>query len=256
VNYSHHKLARAITTEKEHGTMRRHLLILLAAPLLPGIGLAKDAECVYADETVDATTGQRNVTTEWYRLSSRMMQMAAPISTDGGVRGIVEGDTKYLGVQLRTQNLYPIPPELGVSIEKSNMITKTGIYDRRLIPFEVDIQKEALVVPAGSGLRITLEDRTMVFLTSDERVRADGSSTKPGNSDNKTNHFRVTARADIRYALDEESWDRLMGMPAVNMRVEAEDKYYSFGHPSTPNAANVWSDKYNGTIQGVLKCIQ
>ena len=109
--------------------MRGHLLILLAAPLLPGIGFAKDAECAYAVESVDAATGQRNVTTEWYRLSSRMMQMAAPMSTDGGVRGIVEGGTKYLGVQLRTQNLYPIPPELGVSIEKSNMITKTRIYD-------------------------------------------------------------------------------------------------------------------------------
>jgi len=236
--------------------MRRFVLLLLAAPLLPGIGLAKDAECVYAPETVDTTTGQKIVTTEWYRLSSRMMQMAAAMSTDGAVRGIVEGDTKYLGVQLRSQNLYPIPPELGVSLEKNNMFTKKGIYDERLIPFDVKIQSDALVVPAGSSLRITLEDRTTVVLSSDEEVRVNGSSTKPLSSDNKTPHFRVTARADLKYALDDETWARLMSAAAVNMRVEAEDKYYSFGHPSTPNAANVWSDKYNGVIQGVLKCIQ
>jgi len=231
--------------------------LILTALLVPCTSFAKDAACEYFPEAVNPDTNEKIIKTEWDRLTSKMgMMMGAP-STQGAVRGISKGDSTFLGVQVLATSYHPIPPELGVSLENNNMITKTGIYDRRLNPFAKEIQTEALVVPAGSTLRITMEDRTTIILTTSDEVRAHGSSTRPLSSDNQTKNFRVKAEAMLEYALDADALAALTTKPAINMRLETLDRYYDFGGASmTATSSNVWSEKSNGKIQRVLGCIQ
>jgi len=236
--------------------MKKVAQLILAALLVPCTSFAKGDVCEYFPEAANPDSNEKIIKTEWDRLSSKMgMMMGAP-STQGAVRGISRGESTFLGVQMLATSYHPIPPELGVSLESNNMITKTGIYDRRLNPFAKEIQTDALVVPAGSRLRITMEDRTTIILTTSEEVRAHGSSTRPLSSDNQTQNFRVKAEAMLEYTLDADALAALTAKPAIHMRLESRDRYHDFGGGMTATSSNAWSEKYNGKIQRVLGCVQ
>ena len=222
--------------------------------MLFSLSFAQAQDCKYLEGSVGPATSENLVRTSWQNVTSRFASMD-PTSARGSVQGISDGGAKYLGVRLQTADFYPLPREFNINPEDTNIITKKGIYDPRVTEFMHRVNVDALVVPIGSTLRITMEDRTTIVLRSTTNVAVRGDSTRPGNSNNSTPHVRTSATADLRYALDAEAIDALTNFAAINMRVETRDKYYSFESRMSPKPNAQWNKKSNFTIQRALKCV-
>jgi hypothetical protein len=116
------------------------------------------------------------------------------------------------------------------------------------------LERDALVVPAGSTLRITLEDRTNVVLTTAEDFKGRGSAEKRP-SEGTWEKIAITADVRLRYPLDTEAIAALTAKTAINMRLETRDRYYSFGARSAELQPVKWSKKSSAKFKEALSCV-
>jgi len=235
--------------------MRKIIFLILAAQLMPGTSLAQDAECAFAEEVIDPATSVKTISTRWWPMTS----VIAPVK--GAIRGVSQGDSKFLAVRMTAHTFYPLPADLDISAEDTELITKHGKYDARLNPFIEKLQNESFFVPGGSTLRITLEDQTTVVVRTVADYKVRSNVDRPRWNSNGSSHFRVRVTAEPRYLLDTEALHVLTAKPAINMRLESQDRYYTFGHRQ-PFASRhpfmtplSWSEKTNLTIQKAINCV-
>lgn len=237
----------------ERKLMKKLSLLLLAAWFLPAASYASAAGCEYAPETVDPVSGEKIIRTAWLPIKAGTgpgMSM-----TKGSVRGISDGDATYLGVKIGVRQYHPIPPELGIKLEDTNIITKKGKFDPRLKPFVEELKNIPYIIPKGSALRITLEDRTTLVIRASEDFSTLGKVTMPQWDDNHTSDFRIRYRVMPRYVLDAEAIALLSTNRVASIRLELPDKYHYFGHRNLVWDDRVIAKKSMVTIQGALKCV-
>ncbi len=234
--------------------MKKIIVLLLAATLVPGISFAKAASCEYRDDVVDPVTQEKTVRTKWEKITHDN-EPGDPSTTVGRVSGVTEGDAVLLGVRIPINIYYPIPPELGIKLEDTNIITKKGKFDKRLDPYVEEWENTPIFVPTGSRLRITLADRTDVLLTTVRDTNAQAEVTMPQWGNNFSPYFRASANVELRYALNADDLASLTGQPFQSMRLETGDRYYTFGGRKLvwDNLAVNKKSKLN--IQKVLKCV-
>ena len=229
--------------------MKSTISLIIAAAVLPGATIAQNATCQYDEESVDPVTNVTTIKTKLRPVTSVWQ------SNKGSIRGISRGDEKFLGIQFSAHTHYPFPADLDISFEETELITQGGKYDARLNPFIEKLEKETFFVPSGSTLRVTLEDRTTVFLKTIEDFALRSRVDRPRWNSNGTPHFRVRVTADLQYALDARALAVLMAKPAINMRVEIGGQYYGFGDRRQVWDPLTWSPKANHAIQEVLNCV-
>jgi hypothetical protein len=233
--------------------MKKATLLILAAFLLPTISLAKVAGCEYAPETENPATNEKIIATKWQPIKQGT---GSGVSfTRGYVRGISEGDEKYAGTKMDVTHYRPIPPELGIKLEDTNIITKKGVFDPRLDPFVDELRNTPFIIPAGSALRLTLEDRTTLVIRTDEDQSFLPLVTKPQWDSNSSSEYRLQYRVISRYLLDADSIALLQANLVVSLRLELPYQYYYFGHRNLIWDDRIITEKTMATIQGALKCV-
>jgi len=233
--------------------MKRIKLAILAASLLPGVALAQESTCEYAPESINPVSNEKITTTKWQRI--KQGDGSGISFTRGSVRGISEGEEKYVGIKIDYLRYRPIPPELGIRLEDTNMITRKGIYDRRLNAVVERLKKVPFTLPGGSKLRITLEDRTTITVMADEEYSVLPAVTKPQHPPNNAEDFLLKYRVMPRYLLDTDAIALLSNNLVVSLRMEFPHQYYYFGHRNLIWDDRVISKKTMATVQGVLKCV-
>ena len=228
--------------------MKRTLLSIIALVLLPAMAHAKTAECEYEPGSADPLGHEKVIRTVWERIQKSATTREIQASSDGGVI--------YLGLRLTAgTQYYPIPPELDIKLEETNMITKKGKFDPRLKPFVVELQKEQFFIESGSELRITLEDRTDFVLATNEDFTFFGDVTLPQWDDNASDEYRVRFPTTTRYALDEHAIKMLSANRVAGMRMEVPYGYLYLGHRGGTSGNRDISEKAAAIIQGALKCV-
>jgi len=233
--------------------MNRILVVLLATSLLPNALLAKDA-CEFRDEVVNPNTQKVTVQTDWEKITHDN-EPGEPSTTTGWVNGTKEGDAVLLGVLIPINIYYEIPPETGIKLEDTNIITKKGKFDPRLDPYIEKWENTPIFVPGKSRLRITLADQTTVMLTTVRDVQERATVTKPEWGDNFTPFFRASSNVGLLYALDTDAIISLTTQPVQSMRLEAGDRYFNFGGRKLVWSNLIVNQKSRSRIQKVLKCI-
>jgi hypothetical protein len=233
--------------------MHRFKISLFAATLLPGLALAQASTCEYIPETTNPVTGEKIVATKWQRI--KQGDGSGMSFTRGYVRAISEGDEKYLGIKNDYRSYSPIPPELGIRLEDTNMITRKGIYDPRLNAVVERLKQVPFALPVGSELRLTLEDRTTVTAMTSEEYSTLPEVLKPQHPPNSAPDFRLEYRVMPRYLLDADAIALLSNNLVVSLRMEFPNQYYYFGHRNLIWDDRVISKKTMATVQGVLKCV-
>ena len=247
--------------------MKRLMFSILIMPLLFGTGVAQAAKCKYEKTKRDPVTNEKVTMTKWDRVTNGMMDLHA----QGFVSGISVVDQKYLGLKLNTTDYFAVPGwyRAGYSTR-----AEKKIFEDRLQKHKAHLKKDSVVFPAGSVLRITMEDRSVVELTANSEARSVGGITMPNKEYKRKGfggflkmaaasaadadkvvspHFRVDAEFVIRYDLDDEIMALLTTKRAINMRVEARDDYYYLGaRDTTQNLA--WGRGSNDNIQNALNC--
>ena len=88
--------------------MKKIILFSITALAVLGASWARAAGCQYATETVDATTGDRTISTKLVRVSS----MGSGV--DGSLQGISVGEAKFLGLRIKVRNTFPMPANLDI----------------------------------------------------------------------------------------------------------------------------------------------
>jgi len=225
----------------------------LAALLLPGVALAQAVTCEYAPETVNPATNEKIIATEWQEI--KQGDGSGISFTRGYVRGISEGSEKYIGTKINITSYRPIPPELGIKLEDTNIITKKGKFDPRLDPFVDELRNTPVTIPAGTTLRFTLEDRTTVVVMANEDKSFLPVVTKPQWDSNTSSEYRLQYRVITRYLLDPGTIALLSANLVVALRLELPSDYYYFGHRNLIWDDRVISKKTMATVQGELKCV-
>jgi hypothetical protein len=235
--------------------MKRITFSIIAMILLPAMAHAKTAECEYEPESADPLGDEKVIRTVWERIQGGI----GPLANSRTIREIQassDGGVITLGLRLTVRSqYYPIPPELDIKLEETNIITKKGKFDPRLKPYVAELQKEQFFIESGSELRITLEDRTDFVLATSEELTFFGDVTMPQWDDNTSDEYRVTFHTTTRYALDEHAIKMLSANRVAGMRMELPYGYLYLGSRGGTGGNRDISEKAAAIIQGALKCV-
>ena len=235
--------------------MRKKILLLLAVLLLPGFALAASDACEIREETVDPATQEKTIKTKWEKISHSVNYMNM---TAGRVTGISVGDDIYLGVKIPYTIIYVLPEGYETKLEDTTLLSKKDRYEEGVKRFASELKNIPIIVPAGSSLRITLEDRTVVMLETVQEFKTSARDVQvrlPNSSNNNSPFFQTNTTFYLRYALDADAISSLASQPIMNMRVATGYQYLTFGRANL-----VWDDpriskKTKLTVQRVLKCV-
>ena len=254
--------------------MKKLLFLLLPTLLLPGLASAKSDPCEIREESVDPVTQEKTIKTKWDKIKHSVDYMNM---TAGSVSGISVGENKFLGVMIPNTLSYEFPERFeselqGITLElgdatvltdkeKYYVIKETGdqiTVKEAMLFFHATLQQIPVVVPAGSTLTITLEDRTQVVLRTDQEFKAASRNVKvslPNSKGNSSSFFRTKTNLELRYALDADAIASLMSQPIMFMRVATAYQYYTLGRSN-----QVWDDprlskKTKLTVQKVVQCV-
>lgn len=219
--------------------MKVFITVFMALAVLSIGATAYSAECEFQADTIDPGTGEKSAKTIWQSLTRNY-----PGEPRASVSGMATGEKVLLGFKAQTVD-YFYPPK--ISAEDPERRAK-------LDEWEHGIRQDALVVPAGSTVRISLADLTSLELKSVSDSVGQGISTAPGAAvrvkgagKNDTSNYRVDAVAEIVYAVNPDDLDILLSQVATRFRIESRDRYYSI-NPSEKNAHQI--------LQNALKCVQ
>lgn len=282
-----------VAKEKEM-RMNRFLIAICTAPILFGIPLADAASCKYQTQSVDPVTNEKFVQTKWDKVAT----MFSGGKSIGSISAIARGDERYLAVKIGVLDYYPFPDELRAeavatmnekTLKKYRKRGAVGQYKAEIKQLEGPPENqnyrdfldfllgESLIIPAGSTLRLTLDDNSTLMLSTTERIRERANYTQPykekkmkgfggflakvveaetGAERVVSSDYMVDGYISIDYLLDTEALDLLSRAAVTSLRVEARNKYYTLGTRSTQYETVRWSKKSNLKIQNALKCVE
>ena len=247
--------------------MKKLMFTVLSILMLLGTNVADAAKCKYEKTKRDPVTNEKIIQSKWERVTNVMMDEHA----QGFVSGVSILDQKFLAIKLNTTDYFEVP---GWYNNRYKTKADKKAHKDRQNQWRSHLKKEMVVFPEGSVLRITMEDRSVVEVTSDGEVRSNGGLTMPNKEFKRKGiggflkmaavgaagadkvvspHFRIDGEFVIRYELDEEIMALLSNKPSINMRVEARDDYYYLGaRDTTQNLA--WGSGANDKVKDALTC--
>lgn len=278
--------------------MNRFLIAICTAPMLFGVPLADAAVCKYQTQSVDPVSNEKFVQTKWDKVAT----MFSGGKSIGSIAAIARGDERYLAVKIGVIDYYPFPDELRAeavatmnekTLKKYRKRGAVGQYKAEIKQLERPPENqnyrdfldfllgESLIIPAGSTLRLTLDDNSTIMLSTTERIRERANYTQPykekkmkgfggflakaasaaldaetGAESVVSPDYMVDGYISIDYLLDAEALDLLSRAAVTSLRVEARNKYYTLGTRSTQYETVRWSKKSNLKIQNALKCVE
>ena len=186
----------------------------IVVSLIFGCGAAHAAKCKYETDTTNAITNEKVQWTKWSHF--KLFNTA-----NGYLAGVVEGDRKYLAIQVVSYEWRP---------------------DR---PSKEDLDS-AVIIPAGATLLVLLADESVVELHAENEVIGDSEFFVPRSWKNGADDYQVQTYTVVKYPLNDFALSALLAQGANDLRMEASDgdHDYSFG------------DKPVDKIQKVLGCFQ
>jgi hypothetical protein len=221
---------------------------VLAMLLLLGGGLVSAAECKFSTTSPDPATGEPRIATKFVGVATMMAD------NFGAVQGVSIGGNKFLAMRLRAKNVFPIPPELNIDLEKSSRTYKTGRYDPRLNQVLNRLKQDAAFAAKGSSLRLTLEDRSVIVLRSDADSRARSKGWKPQSDGNDGENFLLLSEVIAQYSLDETTIEALTSRLVTSIRMETADRYYEFASRMNIQYPLTIGEKNGRQLQEALNC--
>lgn len=223
---------------------------VIAIALLLGSGVTQAAECKYADRSTHPDTGAQRLATKIVTISALMA------SNSGAVQAISIGDDKFLAVRLRARNVFPIPPQLNINLADSDPYMMTGRFDPRLDQVLDHLKRDTAFIPAGSTLRITLQDQSVIVLRSDKDSSARNQGWKPQSGEqNDGPNFLLLSEASAMYPLDADMIKALTSRLAVSVRMETADRYYEFANRINVQYPLTIGDKNGRQLQEAVNCV-
>jgi hypothetical protein len=223
---------------------------VIAIALLLGSGVAQTAECKYADRSTDPDTGAQKLASKIVTISTTMA------NNSGAVQAFSVGDDKFLTVRLRARNMFPIPPQLNINLADSDKYERTGRFDPRLDRILDHLERDTAFIPAGSTLRITLQDRSVIVLTSDKDSSARNQGWKPQSGEENTGpNFLLLSEASALYPLDTDMIKALTSRLAVSVRMETADRYYEFASRMNIQYPLTIGEKNGRQLQEAVNCV-
>lgn len=228
--------------------MKPFLGLLVLGASLAGAA-AQAAECNYQVQSTDPGTGEKTLATEFVKVSTLMA------SVTGSVQFSSVGNQTYLVAGVRAANYFPIPPELNIDLANSDPVKQTGRFDPRLDAVLAQLNAETGFVPAGSKLRITLEDRSVITLEAEKDVAGRSNGWKPQEGDNEGPNFMILSNIGAKYPLDDAAIKALTARKAISMRLESADRYYEFASRMAPQNTLTWGKKNSEQFQEALNCV-
>lgn len=199
--------------------MKVLVFIVLIATCAPIAGAAQAPECKYQKNAVDKFTRQKQVWTKWNHTISWFNESAHHVN--GYVSVMAEGDETYLGIKIKFETKSRRKP------------TKDSLDN-------------AIVVPDGAQLFITMEDETAVTLNSDAVVHGTSQYSKPYSGINKTPDYITRTTAIVRYRMDASVLDGLRSQGATHVRLQEVNRDFHFEI----------DQKSIGDIQHAIECVQ
>lgn len=229
--------------------LRTYALGMVACIAVAGSQSALASDCNYLDQSTDPETGQAKRVTEVVKVSTAMA------SVNGGVQFASIGDQKVLYAGVRAANYFPIPPELNIDLNKSDPEKETGRFDPRLDEVLEELKASTGFVSAGSTLRITLEDRSVIVLESANDASASSKGWKPQYGDNEGPNFLILSDIQGKYVLDDVALHALTNRKPISMRMETADRYYEFASRMNVQYPLTWGKKNGEKFQEALNCV-
>jgi len=253
--------------------MNKLKTLVLIASVLANSGMAYAAKCEFTRNTVDDTTGEKFIQTDFDPVVTRMS--AGESEANGSIAVILTGGQKYLAVRLDIMDIYPLPDHLAVLEDPS--------WDPSYRDFLDSLLGDATIFPDGSTARLDLDDQTSLVLTRDRHLRVRTHYALPGQDpyqrDKKqaktqkligflakamnedidvksvvSSHYAVSTNVILKYALDAEADAILKRAPVTSMRIEARDRYYTMGWRSTRQVVG-WNPKSYMKISDAMQCV-
>ncbi len=263
--------------------MNSFIRIGLAVAMLCGSQFADAKACKVKTGSVDSTTGAKLVYTEYDKLVT-MFNMGVDNNgalSLGSVSVLARDNEKFLVFQLKTGDYHAMPEQFAA--------LKDPTWDPDHRDFLDMLLGDSVIFPAGSSLRLTLDDRSTVVLhtANHRRVRADftvpGGDPSASGTEEKvvkkfggflakvlekaaakdgwemveeetSPHYLVRATSRLEYPLDAETEALLKRAGVISARIEARDRYYTLGWRNTQNVT-AWSNKSNYKIRDALNCV-
>ena len=194
--------------------MNRLIQASIAISLVFGCATVNAAECKYETDTINPMTNEKVQWTKWSHF--KLFNTA-----NGYLAGVVDGDRKYLAIQLVINEWRP---------------------DR---PSKEDLDS-VMIVPAGAKLLVLMADESVVELHTESEVIGDSEFFMPHSWDNESDEYQVTTYTVVKYPLNEFALSALLAQGATDIRLEASEgeRDYKFG------------DEPVDKIQTVLGCVQ
>jgi len=230
-------------------TLRNSIHGVLTVLCLLCCGIASAAECTFESHSTDPETGVSRHATKYVGISTMMAK------NFGSMQAVAVGHDKFLGMRLRAKNSFPIPPELGIDLSKSNYEFRTGRYDPRLDSVLKHLEQEAAVVPKGSTLRLTLEDRSVIVLRSTDYRKTRSQGWKPQSDGNDGSNFLILSEVHAQYPLDEVMINALTSRMVTGIRMETADRYYEFASRMNIQYPLTIGKKNGKQLQEALNCV-
>jgi len=251
------------------------ILILIAAALgNSGLAYAAKSKCEFSQNTVDDSTGERTIQTEFDTVTTAMS--TGESEANGAISVLMTGGQKYLAIKFDATEHFRLPDEFA-GHEDPN-------WDPAYRDFLDDLLGDTAIFPVGSTARLDLDDQTSVTLARDEHLRVRTHYAEPGQSvssrDGKTEsakklvgflakmastdvdvnsdasrHYTVATKAVLKYPIDAEAEDLLRRAVVTGIRIEARDRYYAMTWRSTSRQIVGWSDKSYLKIRDAMHCI-
>jgi len=230
-------------------TLKNSIYGVLAVLCLLSCSIVSAAECKFESHSTDPETGVSRHATKYVGISTMMAK------NFGSVQAVAVGHDKFLGMRLRAKNEFPIPPELGIDLSKSNYEYRTGRYDQRLDTILQRLRQEAAFIPKGSTLRLTLEDRSVIVLRSTDYRKTGGQGWKPQSDGNEGSNFVILSEVHALYPLDDVMINALTSRLVTGIRMETADRYYEFASRMNVQYPLTIGDKNGKQLQEVLNCV-
>ncbi len=247
--------------------------VLAAVLISPAMTNAATSKCEFSVNTIDETTGERTVQTEFDSVITSMS--FRPSEANGSIAVGQQGGQRYLAVKFDAIDHFPLPPELAVHEDPSWDPTYRDWLDGLL--------GDTAIYPAGSTVRLDLDDQTSVTLATEKNLRIRTHYAEPGQSvsanrgTNKaakkfvgflakmagedintsadaSRYHSVATKATIRYPIDAEAGDILRRAAVISLRLESRDRYYDLAYRTTREFVG-WSDKSYLKIRDAMQCV-
>lgn len=229
--------------------IKNSILGVFAMALLLGFNTVSAADCKFAVQETDPQTGKPKLATKIVTVSTAMA------TNSGAVQFVSMNDEKFVAVRLRAINHYPIPPEYKINLNDSNQYERTGKYDPRLNAMLKQLERDAQFVPAGSTLRITLEDRSVIVLEADGDSESRNSGQSPLRNGNETRNFVIMSQVSAMYPLDADTINALTSRLPISMRMETAERYYEFASRMNIHYPLTVGKKNGQQFQEGLNCV-